>query len=97
MQLTQNSARKWMRKTKLALICLSLMGLLPGCATERLVTKTEVQKVPEALLIACPKSSLGDHATYLDVFKLAEQRGKEVDACNDQLNAIRQWSESSPQ
>lgn len=78
------------------MICLSLMGLLPGCATERLVTKTEFQKVPEALLVACPKTGLAEHPTYLDVFKLAEARGKDVDACNQQLDAIRKWSESSP-
>ena len=92
MKPTQNSSPSWMHKTKPVLIALCLMGLLPGCATERLVTKTEVQKVPEALLAACSKSQLAEHATYLDVFKLAEARGRDVDACNEQLAAIRKWS-----
>lgn len=65
-----------------------------GCSNQPIVTtKTEVQKVPAALLSPCPKS--GGAKTYSDAIKLAEERGKELDFCNERLKAIEQWSAGS--
>ncbi len=70
---------------------------LLGCAAnpERpepvVVTKVEKERVPLALVVPCTKSQI-QGKTYEDAIKLAEQRGKDIDACNAQLKDIENWS-----
>lgn len=71
--------------------CLTLM--LSGCASidPLVVTRTELQRVPAALLSPCPISDL-DKPTYEGAIQLAEARGKELVECNKRLDDIRRWS-----
>lgn len=70
-----------------------LLLSLTACSSNPVLTHTEVQKVPAALLSPCEKSS--GAKTYLEAIQLAEKRGRELDECNKRLEDIRRWSEGS--
>jgi len=95
MRNTKPSKNPWHRKIAIACLVASLIPLLNACATPQVVTKTEVQRVPEALLTECPIPQPPRDATYEDGLKLAEARGKAMKECNKRFSDIRQWSESS--
>ena len=86
------SQRWFLKKIRLALIVTCLMPLLNGCGTNPIVTKLEKQRVPQSLLVPCPKSDL-ERNTYLGAIELAERRGLDVDECNARIEDVRKWSE----
>ena len=97
MRNTKSSKKDLERKIVAVLLALCLMPLLSACGTTQVVTRTEVQRVPAALLSPCPKSYLpSGKPTYSDAIKLAEKRGLELDECNKRLEDIRSWSDGSP-
>jgi hypothetical protein len=62
---------------------------LTACATHK-VDLAEQAYPPPQYLEPCSKSILqGD--TNADLLVLAEKRGQDIDACNDQLLSIRDW------
>jgi hypothetical protein len=91
MKPTGSLKNRWERKIALALIVASLMLTSNGCSTAPTVTKTELQRVPAALLSPCGKSEL-EEQTYEGGLKLAENRGRDLDECNARLEDIRKWS-----
>jgi hypothetical protein len=65
---------------------------LSGCATDPIIqTRVEIQRVPEALTVACPVPSL-DGSTYQAAIELALARGAALEECNRRLDDIRRWS-----
>lgn len=95
MRNTQSSKSKLERRIVAVLIALSLISTLNGCATAPLtVTKTELQRVPAALLSPCPLSELEDQ-TYEGAILLAEKRAADVRECNKHLDDIAKWSAGS--
>jgi hypothetical protein len=66
---------------------------LTGCATPDpvLVTQIEIQRVPAALLVACPVSELGG-STYQAAIELAIALRGDLAECNSRLEDLRKWS-----
>lgn len=87
------SEKRYLRRIVSVLIALSLLQSLNGCATPDpiLVTKTEVQRVPEALLVPCPVSVLNGN-TYQAAIELALSLKSDLAECNRRLDDIRSWS-----
>ena len=86
-----NSETLCRQRIKAVLIGLCLLGLLPSCSTAPItVTRLQRERVPESLLLRCPKSELTSR-TYGSVIELAKKRGLELDECNSRLDAIRKW------
>ena len=81
------------RRIRVALIGIFLLPFLGACSTTDPITVTQLQKirVPDSLLLKCPKTALGAK-TYQGAIELAEARGKDVDECNQRLEDIRKWN-----
>lgn len=76
------------------MIVTSLLPFLSGCATDPVVvSKVEIQRVPEALTVACPVPSMEGN-TYQAAIELALARGMALAECNKRLEDIRRWSAS---
>lgn len=77
------------------MIVLYLLPFLNGCATTEpvVVTKTEKERVPAALLLPCPVPVLEGN-TYQSAIELALARGLSLVECNRRLDDIRRWSEN---
>ena len=87
-----NSKRLWTRKIRTVLIVLSLMPFLNGCATDPvIVSRIEVQRVPEALTVACPISEIAG-SSYQAAIELALALRGDLAECNRRLEDIRRWS-----
>ena len=89
---SMKSKQRSRRLIRTALIVLSLMPLLNGCASDPVIQQTvELQRVPAALLVPCPISGLGE-ATYQGAIELALTLRGELVECNRRLDDIRSWS-----
>ena len=90
---SMKSKQRSRRLIRTALIVLCLMPLLNGCASDPVIqTQVELQRVPAALLVPCPISSLGD-STYQGAIELALTLRGELVECNRRLDDIRSWSQ----
>jgi hypothetical protein len=75
------------------LIVTSLMPFLNGCASDPVIqTRTEIQRVPEALTVACPVSVL-EGSSYQAAIALALALKGDLAECNKRLDDIRRWSQ----
>lgn len=87
------SKQRFLRKIRTAFLVASLIPLLTSCASDPVISQTiELQRVPEALLVPCPISSLGD-STYQGAIELALTLRGELIECNRRLDDIRSWSQ----
>lgn len=68
------------------------MPFLNGCATDPvIVSRIEVQRVPEALTVACPISEIAG-SSYQAAIELALALRGDLAECNRRLEDIRRWS-----
>ena len=77
-----------------ALISVCLLSLTSGCTTPppapTVVTEYRNVYLPEALLADCPKTEWRG-GTYRAAVALAKARGTDLDNCNAQLKAVRDY------
>lgn len=74
------------------MIVACLIPFLNGCASDPvIVTQMEMQRVPEALTVACPVSVLGEN-TYQGAIALALALKGDLVECNRRLEDVRKWS-----
>lgn len=73
--------------------CVCLLSLLTGCAKTVTVEKTVYLPVftPERFLQDCPVTQGPESPTFRQVGALAKQRKADLEACNRQLKAGRDW------
>jgi hypothetical protein len=89
---SMNSKQRCLRKIRTAFLVASLIPLLTSCAVDPVIeTRIELQRVPEALLVPCPISSLSD-STYQGAIELALALRLDLAECNKRLGDIRDWS-----
>jgi hypothetical protein len=86
-----NSKQRCLRKIRTAFLVASLIPLLTSCAVDPVIeTRIELQRVPEALLVPCPISSLSD-STYQGAIELALALRLDIADCNKRFDDIRRW------
>lgn len=75
-----------------AWMCLCLASLTTACAEQPVTVVTVYQPVylPERFLVDCSKAGWGG-GSFRDVGALAVRRGADIDACNRQLRAAREY------
>jgi hypothetical protein len=78
------------------LIAVFLLPFLTSCATDpQIVTRYVTKPIPESLLGDCEKSELQGN-TYQAAIDLAISRGKDLDACNQRIQGIREYNRAAP-
>jgi hypothetical protein len=86
-----NSKQRCLSRIKVALIVSFLAPWLTSCAVDPVIeSRIELQRVPEALLVPCPISSLSD-STYQGAIELALALRLDIADCNKRFDDIRRW------
>lgn len=79
------------RQIRNAFLGIFLALYLSGCATDPVIqTRVEIQRVPDALTVACPISSLEGN-TYQAAIELALALKVDLVECNRRMEEIRKW------
>lgn len=66
-------------------------ALLTGCATERLVIKTEVVYPPKEFMMHCPHPTIKDSLTVHDLEVLVVDYQSALIGCNADKKGLRGW------
>jgi hypothetical protein len=65
---------------------------LSGCASDPVITSViEIQRIPEALTVACPVSAI-EGSTYQAAIELALSLQQDMAECNRRMEEIRAFS-----
>lgn len=87
------SRTRSLRRIVSALIAISLLNSLSGCASSPVVTtQVEQQRIPEALTVACPVPQM-EGKTYQSAFEYALALKASMDECNKRMAEIRAYSQ----